>query len=435
MKALFLSTSDVVGGAARATFWLARGLREIGEDVSMGVQRKSGDYSWTWTAERGRLSKVFDSFRTPIDSLPLRRYPDRKRAQWSLNLLPNSNLTAAVSQQRPDIVNLHWVGDGFLPIAAFRKLPAPIVWSLYDMWAFSGGCHYDDFCGRHAESCGSCPQLKATGQDISNYIWHRKKKLWQGLPMTIVAPSTWLAQEARKSSLFQDLRVEIIPHGTDLNVFKPIAKGLAREILGLPSERRIILFGAMGGTGDDRKGYQYLEPALKRLASQGSHGDISLAIFGASEPRKVPNLGFPVHYLGRLHDDVSLAVLYAAADVTVTPSMQEAFGMTASESLACGTPVVAFGATGPLDVIDHKINGYLARPYDEADLAEGIAWVLDNSASSGLGAAGRKKCEQNFELHKVSRQYLALYEELIVEHTPSPRRGKSVARAAATPLG
>jgi glycosyltransferase involved in cell wall biosynthesis len=415
MKTLFLSASDVVGGAARATYWLARGLRELGEDVSMGVQRQSGDFSWTWTVQRGKLGSIVDSFRTSIDALPLRTYSERQRVQWSLNLLPNPKLTAAILQRQPDIVNLHWVGGGFLPIAALQKISSPVVWSLYDMWPFSGGCHYDDSCGRHIEACGSCPQLRSAGSDISNYVWRRKKHFWQGLPITVVAPSRWLAQEARRSSLFKDSRVVVIPHGTALDVFKPISKGLARELVGLPKDRRIVLFGAMGGTQDKRKGYQYLEPALKHLSAQGNHSDISLAIFGASAPTEIPDLGFPVHYLGRLHDDVSLAVLYAAADVTVTPSMQEAFGMTASESLACGTPVVAFGATGPLDVIDHKINGYLARPFEAKDLAEGIAWVLDNASIRSLGAAGRQKCEQQFDLQNVSRQYRALYQELLTE--------------------
>jgi glycosyltransferase involved in cell wall biosynthesis len=230
--------------------------------------------------------------------------------------------------------------------------------------------------------------------------------------MTIVSPSTWLANEAKRSSLFHNYRIEVIPHGTDLNVFKPIEKFLAKEIYGLSRDRRYVLFGAMGGTNDLRKGYQYLEPALKRLALMPGFEDLGLLVFGANEPTVVPEIGFPIHYVGRLHDDVSLAVLYSAADVTVTPSMQEAFGMTASESMACGTPVVAFGASGPLDVIDHKINGYLATPYDVEDFANGISWVLDKIRSKSLAYESRKKCEDKFELERVAKKYASLYEEL-----------------------
>jgi glycosyltransferase involved in cell wall biosynthesis len=315
----------------------------------------------------------------------------------------------------PDIINLHWIGGGFLPISQFSQLTVPIVWSLYDMWPFTGGCHYDDFCGNFLSSCGNCHHLDSHRSDISSLIFAKKKKHWQDIPMTIVAPSAWLAGEAKRSSLFQNLRVEVIPHGTDLNLFKPIDKESAKNILGLQNNLRYVLFGAMSGTSDARKGYQFLEPALKRLAAMQGFEDLSLLVFGANEPAVPPKLGFPIHYVGRLHDDVSLAVLYSAADVTVTPSMQEAFGMTASESMACGTPVVAFAASGPLDVICHQIDGYLATPYEVEDLANGISWVLDRSRSKSLGHQARKKCVDKFELGNVARQYATLYEELVWE--------------------
>jgi glycosyltransferase involved in cell wall biosynthesis len=416
MKTLFLSTNDMVGGAARATYWLAKGLRNIGQEVSMCVQQKSGDHSWIWVPEKSKIDRKLDLIRPTLETFPLKIYPKRMGTPWSLNLLPNANLISSTSSFKPEIINLHWVGGGFLPISQFHSLTAPIVWSLYDMWAFTGGCHYDEFCGRFSGVCGSCPQLKSDSNDISQYILKKKKKYWHSIPMTIVAPSSWLAAEARRSSLFHDLRVEVIPHGTDLELFNPINKAFAREIIGLPKDGRLVLFGAAGGTGDKRKGYEYLESALKRLSTLPGHGDINLVIFGANEPAEIPRLGFPIHYLGRLHDDVSLAVLYSAADVTVTPSMQEAFGMTASESMACGTPVVAFGATGPLDVIDHKINGYLAAPYEMEDLSDGIAWVLDKGRSQSLADEARRKCERKFELGNVARQYANLYEVIIEEH-------------------
>ena len=413
MKTLFLSTADIVGGAARATYWLGLGLRSIGQDVSMCVQKKSGDYFWVWSPTKNKFQKNIENFRTTIDSSPLRFYRDRKKGQWSLNLYPNPELITGVLKFRPDIINLHWVGDGFLPISQFRNLPTPVVWSLYDMWSFTGGCHYDDFCGRYTNSCGHCPQLNSKGPDISQLIWRKKRKFWRGIPMTIVAPSNWLANEVKRSSLFQDLRVEVIPHGTDLAIFKPIDKAIARDILGLPKVGRFLLFGAMGGAGDLRKGYQYLVPALKHLAGKPGLEDLSILVFGESESPNSPTLGFPIHYLGRLHDNVSLALLYAAANVTVTPSLQEAFGMTASESMACGTPVVAFAATGPLDVIDHKVNGYLATPYEWQDLANGIAWALDIKNSLKLSVEARKKCERKFELRAVAKQYENLYNDLI----------------------
>lgn len=413
MKTLFVSTSDVSGGAARATYWLAKGLRNAGHDVSMYVQKKSGDFSWAFEVKKGGIGKYADLVRPQLDNLPLSFYSKRIKTQWSLNLMPNSKLVSSISSIRPDIINLHWVGGGFLPISEVGRLNAPIVWSLYDMWAFTGGCHYDDSCGKFINSCGNCPQLLSNNIDVSSYIHNKKMKNWRNVSLTIVAPSAWLASEAKRSSLFRNSRVEIIPHGTDLNFFKPVDKNLAKDILCLDRNKRYVLFGAMGGTSDKRKGYQFLEPALKMLSLMPGFEDLALLVFGASEPVNPLKLGFPIHYVGRLNDDVSLAVLYSAADVTVTPSMQEAFGMTASESMACGTPVVAFGASGPLDVISHKVDGYLAKPYEVEDLANGISWVLDRTRSKNLAFEARLKCERNFDLVNVANQYKNLYDDLL----------------------
>ena len=415
MKTLFLSTLDTFGGAARATYWLAKGLRNNGQNVKMYVQRMFGDSHWVRQVKNNKAGKISALVRPHLDTLPLSFYRNRKDTAWSLNLLPNPDLISLVNHFNPDIINLHWVGSGFLPISQLSKFKAPIVWSLYDMWSFTGGCHYDESCGRFVNACGSCPQLDSKRPDLSSVIFSQKRKHWAGLDMTIVAPSSWLAGEAKKSSLFKDCRIEVIPHGTDLSLFKPIDKKLAKNILGLDKDRRYLLYGAMGGTSDPRKGYQYLQPALMRLATMPGFDDLSLLVFGASEPAIQPKLGFPIHYMGRLNDDIGLAVLYSAADVTVTPSMQEAFGMTASESMACGTPVVAFGVAGPLDVVDHKLNGYLAIPYDVEDFSNGIAWALEKLRSKSLAAEARKKCENKFDLKNVSMQYDDLYQELTLE--------------------
>jgi glycosyltransferase involved in cell wall biosynthesis len=414
MKTLFISTQDNIGGAARATHWLAKGLRRSGEDVSMYVQKKTGDCSWVSITQKNRVEQYIHLLRPQLDVSPLSFYPKRIKTQWSLNLIPNSSLRSRVLNFRPDLINLHWVGGGFLPIKDIKKFNVPVVWSLYDMWPFTGGCHYDGGCGRYVNSCGSCPQLGSSKSDITRYIHKTKLNSWEEIPFNIVAPSSWLANEAKRSSLFRNSRIEVIPHGTDLNLFKPIEKNSAREILSLDKNKRYVLFGSMNGTSDKRKGFQYLEPALKRLSLMPGHEDLALLVFGGSEPDNPPDLGFPIHYVGRLSDDISLAVLYSAADVTVTPSIQEAFGMTASESMACGTPVVAFGASGPIDVISHKIDGYLAEPYKFEDLSNGISWVLDRAHSKSLAFESRLKCERKFDLAIVADKYKNLYYELVV---------------------
>ncbi|NET35096.1 MAG: glycosyltransferase, partial [Cyanothece sp. SIO1E1] len=208
--------------------------------------------------------------------------------------------------------------------------------------------------------------------------------------------------------------IEVIPNGLDIQTYKPANQKFARKLLNLPEEKRIVLFGAPGGTQDRRKGFHLLQSALKKLSCSGKNSQIEMAIFGAPEPNEPSELGFKTHYIGRLQDDASLAALYSAADVMIVPSVQEAFGQTASESLACGTPVVAFDATGLRDIVDHGINGYLAEPYDSNGLAAGISWVLgDQERYQKLRQSARQKAEQEFSLDVQAKRYSSIFSTLV----------------------
>lgn len=229
--------------------------------------------------------------------------------------------------------------------------------------------------------------------------------------MTIVGLSKWLAECARKSTLFRDKKVINLPNPIDTTIFKPFDKEKARELWSLPLDKKLVLFGAMGATSDPRKGFVQLSEALNKLVDK----NIELVVFGSSKPKNSQNFGFKTHYLGHLHDDVSLVTLYSAADVMVVPSLQEAFGQTASESMACGTPVVAFGATGLLDIVDHKLNGYLAKPFDTTDLAFGIEWVLNAPNYNELCKNAREKVIREFDSVVVAKKYIKLYEEILNE--------------------
>ena len=239
------------------------------------------------------------------------------------------------------------------------KFKQTLVWTAHDMWPFTGGCHYSGECIKYTQSCGQCPQLKSLQNgDISRWVWWRKTKAWKNLNLTIVTPSQWLANCARNSSLFQDLRIEVIPNDLEIQRFKPIEKNTARHLLGLPQDKQLILFGAMSSTSDYRKGFHLLKPALQKLSQSPMLQErLELVIFGASEPKEPIDVGFKIRYLGRLNDDISLALTYSAADVMIVQSIQEAFGQTASESLSCGTPVMAFNANRLKDIVDHQQNG------------------------------------------------------------------------------
>lgn len=253
------------------------------------------------------------------------------------------------------------------------------------------------------------------GHDLSYWIWRRKLNAWGDLSMTIVTDSTWLAGCVKKSSLFKNYRVESINPGLSLACYKPIDRRTARSLLRLPVDKKMILFGAMHSTSDTNKGFQFLQPAIQFLAKTSWGAGADLVIFGASAPSIPIDLGMKSHYMGRLYDDIGLALLYSAADVMVVPSIRESFGQTASEAMACGTPVVAFSATGLLDIVEHKQSGYLATPYEPDDLANGISWVLSRDAdeSESLAQRARAKAEKAFSIELMARKYLTLFDDLL----------------------
>ena len=230
----------------------------------------------------------------------------------------------------------------------------------------------------------------------------------------MVAPSRWLADCARSSALFGGLRVEVIPNGLDPDRFRPLDQRAAREDLGLPPEKKLVLFGAMGSTSDPNKGFQLLLPALQRLAAAGWKERCELVVFGAPAPAAPPAFGMPVRYLGRLRDSAALARLYAAADVFVVPSLQENLPNTIMEAMACGTCCVGFDQGGMRDLIEPGETGYLARPYAAEDLAAGIGRLLeDDEARQAMARRARRKVEEEFAIERVARRYADLYRELL----------------------
>ncbi|HEY9673901.1 MAG TPA: glycosyltransferase family 4 protein [Waterburya sp.] len=414
MKVLHLSESDG-GGAGRATLRLHQGLQRIGVDSQMLVQLKYSDNPAV-LAPRSTLGKFCAKLKLleHLDALPLKFYPQRKARDFSLQWLPD-RLASKVATLAPDVVTLHWVCHGYLAIETIAKLNKPLVWFLTDMWPFTGGCHYNQECDRYHKSCGVCPLLNSHRKnDLSHWVWQRKARAWKALNLTLVTPSTWLAKCAASSSLFKDRHIEVIHPGMDLTKYKPIERRFARDVLNWPQDKQIVLFGALYPTSDRRKGFHLLQPALQSLSQTGWYEKIEVMIFGSAQPETPIDVGFNSYYLSQLYDDLSLAMIYSAADVMVVPSIQESFGQTASESLACGTPVVAFNATGLQDIVDHQQNGYLAQPYQIEDLARGIVWVLENKERyQKLCDRARQKAEQKFNVEMQARRYESLYRTLL----------------------
>jgi glycosyltransferase involved in cell wall biosynthesis len=393
---------------------LHQGLRKIGLDSRMLVQSKAGDDPAV-VGPQGKIARGLNQLRPTLDGLPLQFYLNRQDIMlFSPGWLP-SRIHHRVAGFRPDVVHFHWICNGFVPVTALHKFTQPLVWTLHDCWPFTGGCHYPLDCRRYQEACGACPQLNShRHRDLSHRVWNRKARHWPRLNLTVVTPSRWLATTAQSSSLFREARIEIIPYGLDLNRYKPVDRQIARGLLGLPQDQKLILWGALGGARDHRKGFTCLQSALQFLAANGWYDKARLMVFGCSEPSPVPDMGLRADYLGVLHDDISLRLLYAATDVFIAPSIQDNLPNVVMEALACGTPAVAFNIGGMPDLIDHKQNGYLARPFETADLASGLEWILsDDSRHHDLRRAARDKVEKEYELAHIAQRYEALYQEIL----------------------
>jgi glycosyltransferase involved in cell wall biosynthesis len=410
MRVLHINESDAGGGAAKAAYRLHRALLKEGVDSLMLVQRKFSDDN-TVIGSDTKIQKGIAMIRPTLDQLPIHLYKNRTKNLFSPAWLPFSSIVNKINELNPDIVHLHWVCGGMIKIEDLAKIKAPIVWSLHDNWAFTGGCHLKWECEKYKDRCGACPILGSYKEnDLSRKVWIRKQKTFSKLQdMTIIGLSRWMANCAKESSLFKDKRILNLPNPIDTELFKPFDKDKARELWSLPKDKKLVLFGAMSATSDINKGFEQLRGALHKLKSK----DIELVVFGSSEPKEPQNFGFKTYYLGRLYDDISLVTLYSAVDVTVVPSLQENLSNVIMESLSCGTPVVAFDIGGNSDMIDHQKCGYLAKPYDTTDLARGIDWLINSSDYKKLSRNGIKKVLSEFDSKIVVKEYVKLYIDII----------------------
>ncbi len=410
MKILILNTFDIQGGAARAAYRLHKALLNEGVNSQMLVQNKSSD-DYTVLSSSTKIGQGFPKLKQALDLIPTQFYPHKTKTLFSPSWLPFSPIINQISKINPDIVHLHWVCGGMLKIEDLPRIKKPIVWSLHDMWAFTGGCHYDEDCGRYKKNCAYCKVLASNKEnDLSSRILKRKNKSFKRDDLIVIGLSQWLSNAAKESYLFKNKTIINLPNPIDTNLFKPFEQKKARQLWNLPENKKLVLFGAMGATSDPRKGYQELIGSLQRLQNE----EIEWVIFGNSEPKEKPNFKFKSHYTGQLYDDVSLITLYNACDVMLVPSLQENLSNAIMESLACGTPVVGFNIGGNSDMIEHHKNGYLAKPFDSYDLAKGIEWVLgDEERHKQLCFAAREKVIEKFDSEKVAKQYIDLYQSLL----------------------
>jgi glycosyltransferase involved in cell wall biosynthesis len=406
---------DSHGGAFRGAAWLNRGLQQNGVDSHMLVARKHTHDPSVHLASPlvvSRLQHVWGKLR---EAHALRDYPN---AQFEAGFSPavvSADLRPALRRRKPDVVHIHWIGFGFVRPEDIGRWRYPIVWTLRDMWAFTGGCHYTGGCERYRDRCGACPQLGSTVEhDLSRDLWLRKERHLAAADITVVGISRWLTAVAHQSPLLARFPAYTIPNAIDDGTFRPIPKAAARAQLELPQDKSIVLYGAYNAVTDARKGYPQLLQALEHLTSTDPAHTLFLAVFGADAAPPDAQPCVPSRFLGTIADDLRLAALYSAADVMLVPSLQDAFGKTAAEAMACGTPVVCFDSTGLKDVVEHQQSGYRARCYDPLDLAEGIRWVLsDPERLRLLGERAIVHVKENFTMERVAHRYADLYQSIL----------------------
>lgn len=411
MKILTVSATDRIGGAGIAAYRLHRALLRAGHQAQMLVWRKvSADPSVVRLGERlGLLQRMQRRLAESRHRRQLQRNPRQPdAAYWSSNQFAYP-IAAAINSFQADLAHLHWIGDNFLPIAELSRIKAPVVWTLHDMWAFTGGCHYAGDCERFEADCGQCPQLlNPQFNDISASIVRDKKRAWAQLPLTVVCPSRWLAERAAGSAALRDKRIEVIANPIDHDIFKPLDKVMARRAFNLPLDRQLILFGALGGAADPRKGFACLREALDGLNARDG---IEVAVFGA-DTIDAPGINLPLHNMGELRDELSLNLLYNACDVYVLPARQDNLPNTVMEALASGTPCAAFDSGGVADLVQHQENGYLAKAQDPVDLLRGIRWTLEQS---WYADALHQQSRERYSFQRISDQYLQLYQSLVAD--------------------
>ncbi|MDD4762025.1 MAG: glycosyltransferase [Candidatus Pacebacteria bacterium] len=416
MKILHVSTDDSGGGAARASYRIHRALVHYGIDSRMCVLHRGT------TDPRVTVAKHLPIASRILHKFYLHWLDYTRRGWYTENLVLHSfgqigaRLVEELNAGDADVLNLHWISN-ILSVTDIGKLKKPIVWTLHDMWAFCGGEHYVPDVAEARFRKGYRIDNRPRGEhgpDLNRRTWEAKRRAWVRQRFVIVSPSQWLAKCARQSILFSDAAVHVIPNPLCARAtWRPIPRDTARIALGLPINKKLILVGAVGGMKDPRKGGELLRDAAAKLKLKHA-GNVEMVVFGQDQPEESNMWPCPLHWLGRVDDDRVLVLAYSAADLMVVSSLQDNLPNTAVEAQACGTPVVAFDIGGLPDIVVHRETGWLAKPFDTDDLADGIVWILENDMRRGaLSAAARKQAVERFAERVIAAEYSSLYDNIL----------------------
>ncbi len=415
MKIALINTSDLQGGAAIACYRLGEALEKSNEvSVKMVVKEKTSHSSFVINSNPSTLSEKLGKLNFALEKATFLRYESNKSMRFLFSH-PNfgQDISTIPEIKEADILHFHWINKGFLSFSSLEKLIAlnkPIIWTLHDMWPFTGGCHYSASCKNYQDTCGNCFLLKnPKSNDISSKIWNKKKALYSEANLHIITCSAWLRGIASSSTLFNNLKVSNIPNTIDLNLFKPKAK--AKET----KAKSTILFQAMN-INDKRKGLKYFIEALQIIENEHLEfsKSIKLVIFGKNGSSQIDDLTFDVDYLGVLNTQQEIINAYHQSDVFVIPSLEDNLPNTIMEAMACGVPVVGFETGGIPEMVNHKKTGFIASQKNSRELAEGIMWTLENKERGiELSHNSRSKATKEYAHKVIANQYIEVYKSVL----------------------
>jgi len=418
LKVVHLNTYDGNGGAGRACLRLSDALNENGVQSEVIVYYKFGKNSKVSCFTNGIFAKAMAVFNIMAERYLAKILVKAVKTPFSLQWFGKSIINHPKLKEA-DVIHLHWINHGFLTpkfLAELDELEKPVVWTFHDSNAFTGGCHVRYTCENFHQQCGNCPVLRLSGKtDISNKNWLRKQKAYSEFNFHIVAPSNWMANSVKQSSLLGIRNVSVVPNTIEIDVFKPYVKAEAKQILKIPANHFVLMSGFMPSKNDKHKGTQYLIDALNELARRPEipNEQIELVIFGNKDEKNMPEFPFKTTFLGTINKDEHLAKCYAAADAFITPSLEDNLPNTVMESLACATPVIAFKTGGIPDMVSHLQNGYLADYKSSADLADGIEWLFLHEDKEAVQKEARRTILNRFAPAVIATQQEEIYQTLI----------------------
>jgi glycosyltransferase involved in cell wall biosynthesis len=407
------------GGAGKAALRLHEGLRASGITSNMlilyGSHKEARPDTVKFSQRRNIFGRCHNRFRSGFIKRELNKY--RQTISSDKGIFSDDRSAYDIGShpliKDADIITLHWVA-GMIDIKKFFSLlRKPVVWSLSDMNPFTGGCHYSDGCRGYERGCGFCPNLGSKNPcDLSRRIFIRKQSSYKGRDMHIVSPSRYFVNYIKRSLLFRDMPHDVIPIGISDTTFVRRDKYHSRQLLSLPQDKFIILFGCQYRA--KVKGFERLIEALKIVQEKTDISKIVLALFGNHGYCNDRELKVKVCDLGRINDEGTLSYVYSSSDVLVMPSLEESFGLMCLEAMACGVPVVGSEVGAMPELIVPYETGFLTEAGSAEDLAQKIELMLsDPSACQSMGENARKRIEKSHTIGIEARRYIDLYRSIL----------------------